>query len=1314
MSFDSAGGSTVADITQDFGTNITEPTAPTRIGYTFEGWNPPVPAIMPLNGSAHTAQWMANAYILSFDSAGGSEVPNIIQDIGTSITEPTAPTRIGYTFAGWSPAVPTTMPVNGSAHTAQWTVNAYTMSFDSAGGSTVADITQDFGTNITEPTAPTRAGYTFAGWSPAVPTTMPDSDLTITAQWEAIVLTVTASILDGGSISPESANVSLNGTAEFQLTIAGGYLFEQASGCGVSVSGLTLTTAAITEDCTIQISFERVASAGAGTEADPFIITDGEDLSNIRNHKDSFFVLDGGEDSTLSVGTGWQPIGNDGIPFTGSLTSIDGNPVILSGLGGQPIFDEIGPGAQVFNLTIQGSQNLSAGDNAGLLANRILGTEMNPANVGNITIDSSSAISGGNAIGGLAGTIKYANLTSIIIDNAVDGNSQVGGLAGVLEHSIVIDILVNGDVEGRADQVGGIAGRIDDVGISYGTVNGSVAGESDVGGIGGRVSVSDLRNLAFNGQVTGGSSSNNVVGAVDPSTDVQQISTGMDNTIPTPFNVQLINTSGELLESTVVATNEDVLFAIEGAVLPITINGTVLRGNETDDLVQEIRRGVVLKDSDGNRSVLTLRNNSYVFRAQRGGLYELNFTDSNGQVFSTKLDIRAQVAFTTTRQPAATGEQVSVRVALQGIPAQYPVTVPYEVINHDLLSSSDLTVTGEFTFEAGGNQEILQTFRLTPAASVGNVIITLQQNPDSNGALLGNPASHRLVLREPAELPLPVRLAIEQGGDDLTTLAVAHRDNGIVTVTAINPATGMAFDSASYRFDWSQSALILGVHSDVGASVQINPTLITTDDVGMIRVVVTETSGAQRQMLAATRLRFVHNENVAANDAFTDFLTAGQASRNRLPICPQGEGNFRDQANRQCSQSDRATTAVYLEAPEGFRLTLGQMSERASWETRDFGLEISTDEIREEGADVPVRNARDTLYSHIGYLVDFEVAELDFAGQSVPVVIPLPKDTTIPNGAVWRKYIRQNWENFVVNDANQVFSASTTSDCPWPGSDLWKEGLNEGDNCVRLVIEDGGPNDSDGMADGVIRDPGTLAVSGGSFGQKKLTSNRGGLSSMGGLLLVLLLLVLLKQRRLILLSTLLTAGSVQAQNIDSWSFGLQLGMASTDMSNADVNKRLSREGIDGEASVSNSNRFAGRVFLGYQWNSYWGLETGLIDLGEITTRFNGLDSNVRAADFKKVAPGTGRGVDFAVVGRYPLNDDFDVTAKLGILVWHTSLNLESGGSYSHSGHDALVGLGIDYRVNTLWSTHVSLDRYKIERDVSNFISAGFSYHFGGW
>lgn len=186
VTFQSEGGSEVASQIRA-NTPAARPADPTKEGYTFIGWyngesewdfETPVTAVLTL-----TAKWQINRYTITFDTAGGSEVPSITQDYGTAITPPAAPTRTGYTFAGWDKTIPSTMPAEDMTITAQWQVNQYTITFKPENGGQDIVIKQDYGTAITAPANPTKTGYTFAGWDKTIPTTMPAGDMTITARW---------------------------------------------------------------------------------------------------------------------------------------------------------------------------------------------------------------------------------------------------------------------------------------------------------------------------------------------------------------------------------------------------------------------------------------------------------------------------------------------------------------------------------------------------------------------------------------------------------------------------------------------------------------------------------------------------------------------------------------------------------------------------------------------------------------------------------------------------------------------------------------------------------------------------------------------------------------------------------------------------------------------------------------------------------------------------------------------------------------------------------------------------------------------------
>ena len=173
------------------GTLATRPDAPAATpDYTFGGWNKVDGTAWDYASDKVTdnitlyAKWAANTYTITFDTAGGSEIAPITQDYGTNITAPADPTREGYTFIGWDKEIPTTMPAENMTVTAQWEINQYTITFDTNGGSEIAPITQDYGTAITAPANPTREGYTFIGWDTEIPTTMPAENITLKARWK--------------------------------------------------------------------------------------------------------------------------------------------------------------------------------------------------------------------------------------------------------------------------------------------------------------------------------------------------------------------------------------------------------------------------------------------------------------------------------------------------------------------------------------------------------------------------------------------------------------------------------------------------------------------------------------------------------------------------------------------------------------------------------------------------------------------------------------------------------------------------------------------------------------------------------------------------------------------------------------------------------------------------------------------------------------------------------------------------------------------------------------------------------------------------
>jgi len=180
-------GKSIKQEKYDYNTSFDSFEEPSRTGYTFSHWisvaNEKIdfPFVLKKDSTLR-AQYTVNQYELTFVFEGDSVISRERVDYGSKITAPTV-AKEGYTFGGWEADVPSTMPAKDTTFTAKWTVNQYTITFNTDGGNKIAPITQDFGTAVEAPDDPTREGYTFAGWDGEIPVIMPAKDTTFTAKW---------------------------------------------------------------------------------------------------------------------------------------------------------------------------------------------------------------------------------------------------------------------------------------------------------------------------------------------------------------------------------------------------------------------------------------------------------------------------------------------------------------------------------------------------------------------------------------------------------------------------------------------------------------------------------------------------------------------------------------------------------------------------------------------------------------------------------------------------------------------------------------------------------------------------------------------------------------------------------------------------------------------------------------------------------------------------------------------------------------------------------------------------------------------------
>jgi len=242
-------GSVTGGGTYDSGTTATL-TATATEGYHFQKWSNGVtdnPYSFIVTGAANlVASFAPNQYKMTFVLDNGEEDIVKTLDYKSELKAPENVTKKGYSFTGWNPEVPTTVPLGDKTYTAQWKVNQYTMTFVLGNGEKDVVITQDYGTPLVAPETPIRKGYTFAGWSPAVDATIPAENKTFTAQWTLGTYTITYD-LNGGALAEGVTNPASYTTESESFTLNNptyaGYTFAGWTGTDLEEPTKTVTIA---------------------------------------------------------------------------------------------------------------------------------------------------------------------------------------------------------------------------------------------------------------------------------------------------------------------------------------------------------------------------------------------------------------------------------------------------------------------------------------------------------------------------------------------------------------------------------------------------------------------------------------------------------------------------------------------------------------------------------------------------------------------------------------------------------------------------------------------------------------------------------------------------------------------------------------------------------------------------------------------------------------------------------------------------------------------------------------------------------------
>jgi len=214
-------------------------------------------------GTSDYSRYKVNSYTVTFDTNGGSRIPAITVNEGNTISMPIAPTKAGYTFEGWYKNSECTISWNFANAKitgnitlySKWILNIYNVTFETDGGTSIGGISVNYDSTISSPNTPQKSNYTFGGWYKDSGYTAPwnfktdkiTENTTLYAKWIINMYTVSyyGNGNKSGSVPIDNKKYKLDGNVTVMGNVGNlakyGYVFAgwntKADGTGVNYAG---------------------------------------------------------------------------------------------------------------------------------------------------------------------------------------------------------------------------------------------------------------------------------------------------------------------------------------------------------------------------------------------------------------------------------------------------------------------------------------------------------------------------------------------------------------------------------------------------------------------------------------------------------------------------------------------------------------------------------------------------------------------------------------------------------------------------------------------------------------------------------------------------------------------------------------------------------------------------------------------------------------------------------------------------------------------------------------------------------------------
>ncbi len=499
--------------------------------------------------------------------------------------------------------------------------------------------------------------------------------------------------------------------------------------------------------------------------------------------------------------------------------------------------------------------------------------------------------------------------------------------------------------------------------------------------------------------------------------------------------VNIVDTSAPIFESI-----EPLVLNAQGRLTDVTdlINATAF------DLVD----GEVLTTTNDDTNLLS-------------GQHSLNV------VAADKLGNEGATALSVSIYPQATirsllnvesGSTFTLEVSLSGNAPRYPVNITYQ-----LIENSEVVETNTIDIISGTQGSLSFT---VPNDVVVSDNLSLEITEVGN-AFIDDKAITQLSVIDTNAAPL-LSVSISQNESNVS---VVDPDNGLVTFTAsisdVNQGNthDITWASPHDEFDDANNGNIYSIDpSDLSEGAYTLDISVTENNTDALFSV------AQSVQFVVEQLTLLDDTQDSDGDGIVDSEEGYSDSDG------DGIADYLDD-NSNTTQLPSSEDTEPLQTAPGLTMSIGSLAQESGGaDSEDASLTV------EDLADVVDEDAADTDDSHFEAatpLYNFTIDGLNEQGDSVAVVIPLETGTSLPADAIYRKYNTTNgWYTFVEDASNSVSSAllDDNGNCPTANSASYIEGLTEGDECIQLLIEDGGPNDADFTVNGSVEDPGTVGV----------------------------------------------------------------------------------------------------------------------------------------------------------------------------------------------------------------------------------------------